>query len=102
MLALQHGRFIYQAAQLVDIIATVSLVPPGKYSGSPPAHLLLPRGKSWRARWQVEARNEVGGEWELDDIDAGRTALHNLADAEPERNDADGGPVGDLSRPRQR
>ena len=33
-------------------------------------------------------------------MDAGRTALHNLADAEPERNDADGGPVGDLSRPR--
>ena len=49
MLALQHGRFIYQAAQLVDIMATVSSVTSGKYSGSPPAHLSLPRGKSWRA-----------------------------------------------------
>ena len=106
----QRGRFIDQPAHLVDVMPTVLAVTSAKYptrrQGQPidplDGYSFAPafQGKSWTRRQPIYYFHEGNcgvrdgkwklvmkyrGEWELYDMDADRTELHNLAAAEPER-----------------
>ena len=108
--ASQRGRFIHQPAHLVDVMPTVLSVTSAKYPARRQGQPIDPldgysfapafQGKSWTRRQPIYYFHEGNrgvrdgkwklvmkyrGEWELYDMDADRTELHNLAAAEPER-----------------
>jgi hypothetical protein len=106
----QRGRFIHQPAHLVDVMPTVLSVTAARYPARRQGQPIDPldgysfapafQGKSWTRRQPIYYFHEGNrgvrdgnwklvmkyrGEWELYDMDADRTELHNLAAAEPER-----------------
>ena len=108
--ASQRGRFIHQPAHFVDVMPTVLSVASARYPdrrrGQPidalDGYSFAPafQGKSWTRRQPIFYFHEGNrgvrdgkwklvmkyrGEWELYDMDADRTELHNLATAQPER-----------------
>ena len=103
------GRFVNQPGHLVDVMPTVLQVTGAKYPAMRNGSKIIPldgasfapafQGKGWTRRepiyyfhegnrglrqgkWKLVMKYK--GEWELYDMDADRTELHNLASTRPE------------------
>jgi len=108
--ASQHGRLYHDPAHLIDIMATcvdlASANYPAKFKGEAiqpmegvslrPAFEAKPLGRKDAIYWEHEGNRAVRlgkwklvavhrGPWELYDMEADRTELHNLADKHPDR-----------------
>ncbi len=104
-----NGRLVHQPGHLVDVMPTVLQVTGAKYPAVRNGSKIIPldgvslarafQGKSWTRRepiyyfhegnrglrqgkWKLVMKYK--GEWELYDMDADRTELHNLASSRPE------------------